>query len=202
MTAADPADIAGEPRFRALYQDNYRPVLVYVTNRLGPSDEVADIVAEVFTTAWRRLADVPAPPAERHWLFGTARRVISRRRRGAARHSNLMRRLSAQRGGDYEPFGRADPARERLLTAISQLKKADREALMLVHWDGLSYAEAGAAMGCSANAIGIRAHRAKARLRELLGMGPPTPSRQYLVPFAPEPCPPARAGTTELEGSH
>ena len=52
-----------ELRFRRLYQAYFRPVQAYAVNRLGPVDEVADIVAEVFMTAWRRLADVPPSPS-------------------------------------------------------------------------------------------------------------------------------------------
>jgi DNA-directed RNA polymerase specialized sigma24 family protein len=49
------------------------------------------------------------------------------------------------------------------------LKPAYREALLLVHWEQLTYAEAAETLGCSVNAVGIRVHRAKERLRQLLG---------------------------------
>jgi len=51
-----------ELRFHRLYQEYFRPVQAYTVNRLGPVDEVADVVAEVFMTAWRRLPDIPPPP--------------------------------------------------------------------------------------------------------------------------------------------
>ena len=46
---------------------------------------------------------------------------------------------------------------------------AYREVPPLVHWEQLTYAEAAEALGCSVNAVGIRVHRAKERLRTLLG---------------------------------
>jgi DNA-directed RNA polymerase specialized sigma24 family protein len=55
-----------EPRFHELYQANYRPVLAYAVNRLGPGEDAHDVVADVFATAWRRLPDVPPPPSDRH----------------------------------------------------------------------------------------------------------------------------------------
>ena len=82
-TGGAAADQDPEPRFRRLYQANFRPVQAYAVNRAVPADDVPDIIAEVFTTAWRRLADIPPPPADRLWLYGTARRVIARRRRSA-----------------------------------------------------------------------------------------------------------------------
>lgn len=137
-----------ERRFCRLYEANFRPVQAYAVNRLARPDDVADVVAEVFMIAWRRLADVPPPPHDRFWLYGTARRVIAKRYRSASRWHNLL---------------------GRLLAAIRELKPAYREALLLVHWEQLTYAEAAEALGCSVNAVGLRVHRAKERLRTRLG---------------------------------
>jgi RNA polymerase sigma factor (sigma-70 family) len=170
MAATDQDRDPRELRFRSLYQANFRPVQAYAVNRLGPADDVPDIVAEVFTTAWRRLADIPPPPGDRFWLYGTARRVIARRYRSASRLRNLLRRLAEEQRPTGQWLALAhDPAQERLLTAVAELRAADREALLLVHWEQLTYAEAAQALGCSVNAVGIRVHKAKARLRTLLG---------------------------------
>ena len=61
-----------------------------------------------------------------------------------------------------------DPARERVLAAIAKLRPGDREALMLVYWDELSYGQAAEVLGCSVSAVGTRVHRAKSRLRKTL----------------------------------
>ena len=169
MAAADQARDQAELRFRDLYQANFRPVQGYAVNRLGGTDDVPDVVAEVFTIAWRRLADIPPPPADRFWLYGTARRVIARRHRSAGRLRNLLSRLAAERYPTQQPpAGVSDPVTEHVLAALATLKPGDREALLLVHWEQLSYAEAAQALGCSANAVGIRVHKAKARMRALL----------------------------------
>lgn len=189
MASTDEGSDEPELRFHRLYQAYFRPVQAYAVNRLGPVDEVADVVAEVFMTAWRRLADVPPPPGDRFWLYGTARRVISRRHRSASRRDNLIHRLAAdRRQAEQHDKGHfvgtvQDPAQERLLAAIARLKPAEREALLLVHWEQLTHAEAAQTLGCSVNAVGIRVHKAKARLRELLATktqtGRPVPaSRQ------------------------
>jgi RNA polymerase sigma factor (sigma-70 family) len=168
--AADDEDRdQAELRFRRLYEANFRPVQAYAVNRLARPEDVADVVAEVFMITWRRLADVPPPPGDRFWLYGTARRVISRRYRSAGRWRNLIGRLAAEQRPDVPAAQADDPAQERLLAAIGALKPAYREALLLVHWEQLTYAEAAETLGCSVNAVGIRVHRAKERLRELLG---------------------------------
>jgi RNA polymerase sigma-70 factor (ECF subfamily) len=151
-----------EQRFRRLYDENFSSIQAYAVNRVASMDDVPDIVAEVFTTAWRRLDDLPPPPADRLWLYGTARRVISRYYRSTSRLRNLVERVTA--GERVHP--ETDPAREQLLAAIAKLRASDREALMLVYWEELSYAEAAKVLGCSVNAVGTRVHRAKNRLRE------------------------------------
>ena len=67
--------------------------------------------------------------------------------------------------------------------ALRQVPATEREALLLVAWEQLSYAEAAQVLGCSPNAIGIRVHRARARIREAFGQPPPeTPVRAMPMP--------------------
>jgi RNA polymerase sigma-70 factor (ECF subfamily) len=61
------------------------------------------------------------------------------------------------------------PAIEILRLAIERLPSLDREALKLVMWDLLSHEEAAQVLGCSANALGVRLHRARNRLQQELG---------------------------------
>jgi len=83
---------------------------------------------------------------------------------------NLLGRLAAEHRRQEQPLAPAQgPARERLLAAIRELRPADREALLLVSWEQLTYAEAAETLGCSVNAVGIRVHKAKTRLRQVLG---------------------------------
>jgi RNA polymerase sigma-70 factor (ECF subfamily) len=49
------------------------------------------------------------------------------------------------------------------------LGERDREALMLVAWDGLDHRDAATVMGCSTSAFTVRLHRARRRLAGLLG---------------------------------
>ena len=45
---------------------------------------------------------------------------------------------------------------------LDALPEAAREVLMLPYWDGLPAAEAGRVLGCSAAAVWVRLHRARA----------------------------------------
>lgn len=167
-----------ERRFRALYTTHYQAMLAYAIRRTGPSDDAVDIVADVFTTAWRRLDQLPAAPQDRLWLYGVAQRVVAGRRRSARRLRNLTSRLHAEQAvAAPQQAGGRDPARDQLIAALDQLSRAEREALQLVLWEQLSHAEAAQVLGCSANAVAIRVHRAKARLRELLAIRLDQPAR-------------------------
>jgi len=162
-----------ERRFHALYTAHYPAILAYAIRRTEPSDDATDIVADVFTIAWRRLDQVPTAPADRLWLYGVAQRVVAGRRRSARRLRSLASRLRAEQAvATPQQAGGRDPARDHLIAALDRLSPAEREALQLVLWEQLSHAEAAQVLGCSVNAVGIRVHRAKARLRDLLASGP------------------------------
>ena len=46
-------------RFEQVYAECHGPIPGYVLRRTGNSDDAADIMAETFLTAWRRLDEVP-----------------------------------------------------------------------------------------------------------------------------------------------
>lgn len=54
--------------------------------------------------------------------------------------------------------------RDRMLRALATLRPADREALLLVAWDGLDAAAAATVLGVRPNTFHARLSRARARL--------------------------------------
>ena len=51
-----------------------------------------------------------------------------------------------------------------MLTALAELSELEREAVLLVAWDGLANRDAAAVAGCSLRAFEVRLSRARARL--------------------------------------
>jgi RNA polymerase sigma-70 factor (ECF subfamily) len=173
MPEPDHAGGGRESRFRALYLEHYGAIRAYAVRRLASAEDAGDAVADTFTVAWRRIADVPPPPQDRLWLYGVARRVVAGRQRSLRRGRSLLARLAAI-GGQADGVAAAptaDPADGRVIEALERLRPGEREALALVVWDQLSHAEAARVLGCSENAVGIRVHRARARLRAALDPG-------------------------------
>ncbi len=165
---ADGGDDAGRrERFEALYTDEYASIYGYVYRRLHyAASEVPDLVAEVFSVAWRRLDDLPHGGEARLWLYGLARHLLANHRRGSHRRVRLQSRLRREVSTGVRVNVAADPADAWLADAIERLPDAYREALRLVSWEGCTHAEAAQILGCSVNAVALRLHKAKARLRE------------------------------------
>ena len=93
--------------------------------------------------------------------------------RRAARKLRLESWLKANARAERDEPVR-HPVHLRLREAAERLPPLDREALRLVAWDGLSHAEAAEVLGCTVNAVALRVHKAKARLKaELAGAEPP-----------------------------
>jgi RNA polymerase sigma factor (sigma-70 family) len=155
-------------RFEALYAQHYGVILAYAIRRTSTRDDAQDVVAEVFTTAWRQMDRLPGEPGDRLWLYGIARRVVARHHRGRRRRSRLKARLTLERS-PTQTVDQEQPKIEMLRLAIERLPPLDREALKLVMWDQLSHEEAAQILGCTANALGVRLHRARNRLQQKLG---------------------------------
>jgi RNA polymerase sigma factor (sigma-70 family) len=155
---------AQREHFQALYEANYHRVLGYALRR-ADRDDAADVVAETFLVAWRRLDEVPAGDAARLWLYGTARRVLANQRRARRRRERLAERVRSQAILGTEA-GAAAPAVNS--AAFARLRPDDRELLALMAWEGLDAGEIAQVFGCSRNAARIRLHRARRRFaREL-----------------------------------
>jgi RNA polymerase sigma-70 factor (ECF subfamily) len=157
-----------EERFGVLYAAQFQPIYAYVWRRVPPS-QVADTVQEVFVVAWRSASDIPAPPEDRLWLYGVARRVVSRSRWELGRQVRLNDRLARAVEGQGAGRGVADPVQARLEAAMARLRPRDLEVVRLIIWDDLDRKGVARLLGCSTNAVDIRFHRAMKRLRGELG---------------------------------
>lgn len=165
---------AREDRFRVLYESTRLRIIAYALRRTSSREDAADVVAETFEIAWRRLDDVPAGHAGLLWLYVTARYVVANHGRRARRRDATVTRLAEELRG--VPLRTEGPDEESLVmrSSLSSLSPDERELLMLAGWEGLSAAEIGRVLGCSPVAARIRLHRARIRLRSSMeDLGPP-----------------------------
>ena len=168
-------------RFEALYRACYQDLLGYALRRVERPESAADVVADTFLIAWRRIDEIPDEQA-RPWLFGVARNVMANHQRADRRRADLGARLRQELTGSTTIEPSVPP---EIAHAFRALPEGDREVLRLVAWEGLTADDLAVALGCSVNAARIRLHRARRRFAEAL-RSPSLTSR----------------ARTSLEGSH
>jgi len=159
-------------RFQAVYEAHYGAVHAYARRRTADGADVQDAVAETFTVAWRRIAEVPDDDAAAlPWLYGVARRVMANQRRGNRRRADLTTRLKGQQGATIEIESQvvAGDERRMVLAALARLRGADQEILRLAVWEELPHREIARVVGSSESSVAVRLHRARNRLGREIG---------------------------------
>lgn len=174
---SDPSNTAAENRARAaagqhdpdgdstgeLFRSFATRVYGYVRLRTT-ADLADDVVADTFLTAWRLRESVPEEPLP--WLLVIARNALANRQRSAKRGTRLV--VAMARVADLARHADAaeDIAVDRaaVLAALAALRAEDREALLLIAWDGLAAADAATVAGCSERTFARRLRRARSQL--------------------------------------
>lgn len=158
------------------YRRHRDAVLRYAVRRCPQPADVADLVAATFLAAINAAHGFdPSRGRAEAWLIGIARRQWAKLCEGEAR----QRRLGERRLGDSlsdDDIGRLeeriDSVRksEEVGRAIATLSARHREVLWLVGSDGLTVAEAAAALGISAGNFRVRLLRARRALAATLAV--------------------------------
>jgi RNA polymerase sigma factor (sigma-70 family) len=180
---SDEALVARSTRKPAAFEplvDRHSAALhAYLVRRCGRAAE--DLLAEVWLAAFAQRAGYdPGLGSVRGWLFGIARNhVLAHWRREASRASAAAEYATVDggdRGGDGGAGWEAADARldaaallPAMLTALRELPEPERELLLLTAWEQLTPAEAARVAGIPAGTARSRLHRARARMRQLLG---------------------------------
>lgn len=154
--------------FEALYRRYARPLYGLALRMLGDRGRAEDAVQEAFTSVWRSAANYrpergPAAP----WLYAVARNAIVDRAR--ARREPVAEAPDTP-SGDLGPPERAEAAfvSWRVHRALEELPTAEREALELAYWGGLSQSEVAGYLGIPLGTVKTRTRSGLARLAALL----------------------------------
>ena len=174
MTAAQSGDGAA---YDALLAELLPHLRGFVRRRLSDPDVLEDVVQNVFLSLHRARHTYRPERPFGPWLHAVARNAVidSARVRGRRRD----RELSLDAEGVPEPAVEANQAEiERdalspeLAGALAALPDSQREAVELIHIEGLSVEEAASQVGVSKGALKVRAHRGYKALRAQLGKAP------------------------------
>lgn len=151
--------------FSQIFERHAAPLSSYFHRRLDSAD-AEDALAETFRIAFEKRESFAPASSVRNWLYGIASRLILKRKRQYARHLVAMQRLSPL-SGDLGSRG-ADESMtfNAVLLALTKIPAGERDALLLVAWDGLSYEEVAVVQSVPVGTIRSRISRARARVRE------------------------------------
>ncbi|WP_406042289.1 RNA polymerase sigma factor [Micromonospora sp. NBC_00898] len=156
--------------------DRYsRAVYNHAFRLTGSWTTAEDITQETFLIAWRRrdvvrLVEGSALP----WLLVVATNAVRSEWRSGRRWLALLRRLPSERHTDGDladaVAARLDDERRmaEILAVVRRLSPAEREAVALCLWSGVSYPDAAIVLGISEVAVRSRVSRARGRLARLI----------------------------------
>jgi RNA polymerase sigma-70 factor (ECF subfamily) len=158
------ADLPRQPEVMGvLYERHARAVFRYLARRAGPP-AAEDLLSEVFIIALSASARVVAHDSGSAlpWLYGIALNVL----RAYFRRQPPATGMAPDLGMDWDAVDErldAFAERGRLRAALDGLADSDRELLLLVAWEGLTPAEAAAALGTNLGASATEADRKPTR---------------------------------------
>ncbi len=169
----------GDDHAFATFYDRFAPGLfsmIYAI--LHDQKESEDVLQEAFVQMWKRTATYDATRSSLFtWSVMIARHKAIDRVRSRQRQSRLAEAV-ANEPGDITasaPVERADhqlarnDERERVRTALSQLGAAQREALDLAFFAGLTQTQISEKLGTPLGTVKARIRRGLMALREVLG---------------------------------
>jgi RNA polymerase sigma-70 factor (ECF subfamily) len=181
LTADDAAVIGAsfsEPdRFASLFDRHAPHIHRYLARRVG-RQAADDLVAETFLVAFgKRGTYNPGFRDARPWLYGIATNLVAQHRREESRQFRLSRPAGPdQVQSDYSERTvvnlTARSIRSALVGAIAGLAEPDRDVLLLIAWEQLSYEEVARALGIPVGTVRSRLHRARTKVRQALAGTP------------------------------
>ncbi|HEX2023628.1 MAG TPA: RNA polymerase sigma factor [Acidimicrobiales bacterium] len=160
--------------FAPIFDRHFAAVHRFLQRRIGV-DGADSLAGETFRLAFERRATYRRDRPEcLPWLYGIAGNLLRQERRGQARQGAALRRLGARVGLAPPPHDAlaervaAEQLRPALGAALGAMRPEERDVVLLVAWEELTYEEVAMALGIPVGTVRSRLHRARRRLRERL----------------------------------
>jgi RNA polymerase sigma-70 factor (ECF subfamily) len=137
---------------------------------LGRAEDLDDIVQDVFVRLWRYWGRFDGRSERRTWVYRVTVNTARSHWRSRGRLKAALQRLwtDVPRAQVSAPAQEAWDLDRGLAQALAKLDRRQREALTLVHLEGLSLAEAAQVMGVPEGTVKSRLFRARALMQVLL----------------------------------
>ncbi|HEY6230180.1 MAG TPA: RNA polymerase sigma factor [Pyrinomonadaceae bacterium] len=156
-----------------LYQRHRAPVFRFAYRLSGSVAGAEDITHDCFLSLIKKPANFqPGRASLRTYLMSAARNLWLKELRTSARQSPVDEiDQDSLVSFDAEPLGRVldEELSRKVQQAVSDLPPLQKEALVLFEYEGMALSEIAAMIGTDVGAIKSRIHRARERLRNVLG---------------------------------
>jgi RNA polymerase sigma factor (sigma-70 family) len=153
--------------FESFFRAEYRSLAQALLLLVGDAFEAEEIAQEAMTRVlerWDRVSSMDSPAG---YTYRTALNLQRKRIRRLAVRSR--RRFDV---APVEDFGPEAEDRQDVRRALATLPDGQREALILVDWLDMDTQEAAGVLGIKPASVRVRLHRARASLRDALGVTP------------------------------
>jgi len=167
--------------WRAIYEATCDRLFAFLCYQIGNREEARDILQETYVQAFRRLDTYRAEAPLAVWLRSIAlgrsldwKRVILRRLKRTASIDESS--AAVEPDIDGVRFASEEAALYRALRTLSPRQRA---ALLLREWEGRSFQEIAALIGCAESTARVHHARARENMRAALsGRADVTPARR------------------------
>jgi len=168
--------------FRVLIERHQRAVINTIHRAIGDAWEAEDLAQRVFVQVYRSAKRYKPTAKFTTWLFTITRNTILNEHRRRRRHAaDSLDELQSPRPGETGAWEMADTTaadpshqvierelQDKIMEVVQQLPEAQRTAVILCRYEGLSYEEIAEVLGCSVSATKSLLHRARLTLKEKL----------------------------------
>ena len=151
--------------FEALIKEHQRMIHSLCYRMSGSLADAEDLAQETFIHAYQRLDGFRAEARFSSWLYRIAVNQCLNWQKQRQRLDRLHREWSQQ---DREPSRDGEAQANQIQAALLKLPAKQRAAVILTTYDGLTHAEAAAALGCSETTVSWRIFAARRKLKRLL----------------------------------
>ncbi|MFQ5747603.1 MAG: RNA polymerase sigma factor [Gemmatimonadota bacterium] len=165
------ATLRGSDDAFAVLVGRYKDLLFRHAERMtGRADDAEDIVQAAFIKGYRNLRTCRNPERVGSWLFRIGANACKDYLKSRRRSDVSLEEAPDLRsdGEDADEAVRRGRLRQAIDAALQRLAEDQREAFVLKHVEGRSYAEMSELLGVTVPALKMRVHRAREELQELL----------------------------------
>lgn len=159
--------------FSALYQHYYPALYRFILFRVSSAETTEDIAADVFMKLWQRVIERRRIINFRALAYRIARDEVVDHYRAAKRDISLEEaEMLAPIADDMSAMVGGAIDRNIVSVALTKLDQDDMELLILFYVEDLSIKDIATIVNARSGAVRVRLHRARERLRGMVGERP------------------------------